>query len=73
MNLTWALVMQMVSGLDGQVLAGRVLMQLGSPDKAVTDTVREVTRILKKTQAADVPKVWLCNHESPVVQTLLPC
>lgn len=49
----------MVSGLDGQVLAGRVLMQLGSSEKAVTDTVKEVIRILKKTQATAVPQVKL--------------
>jgi len=49
----------MVSGLDGQILAGRVLMQLGSPEKAVTDTVKEVIRILKKTQATAVPQVKL--------------
>ncbi len=49
--------MQMVNGLDGEALAGRVLMQLGSPDKAVTEAVKEVIRILKKTQAASVPQV----------------
>lgn len=49
--------MQMVGGLDGEVLAGRVLMQLGSPQKAVTEAVREVIRILKKTQPASVPQV----------------
>ena len=57
MGLSLKCFMQMVSGLDGRILAGRVLVQLGSPDKAVTDAVREVIRILKKTQAAEVPQV----------------
>ena len=65
--------MQMVSGLDGQILAGRVLMQLGSPEKAVTDTVKEVIRILKKTQATAVPQVKLDfpNTDCPTAQLAL--
>lgn len=49
----------MVDGMDGEVLAGRVVMELGSPEKVVTEAVKEVIRILKKTQAASVPQVWL--------------
>lgn len=55
--------MQMVGGMDGEVLAGRVLMQLGSPEKAVTEAVKEVVRILKKSQAANVPQV--CRLHPP--------
>ena len=57
------------------VLAGRVLMQLGSPEKAVSDTVKEVIRILKKTQPAQVSQVFRLLHTpapcsaSPVLQT----
>ena len=60
--------MQMVDGMDGDILAGRVLMQLGSPEKAVTEAVKEVIRILKKTQAANVPQVWLHMTSSLSVQ-----
>ena len=49
--------MQAVGGADAMVLAGRVLMQLGSQEKAVSDAVKEVIRILKKTQPAQVPQV----------------
>ena len=51
--------MQAVGGADAMVLAGRVLMQLGSQQKAVSDAVKEVIRILKKTQPAKVPQVCL--------------
>ena len=53
---------QVVGGPAGERLAGRVLMQLGAPEKAVTDAVKEVIRILKKTQAARVPQVWMHGH-----------
>lgn len=48
--------MQALSGRDAEVLAGRVVMHLGSPDKAVADAVREVTRVLKKTNPDDLPE-----------------
>ena len=51
--------MQAMSGADAMVLAGRVLMQLGSQEKAVSDAVKEVIRILKKTQPAQVPQVCI--------------
>lgn len=57
--MSWKLDVQMVDGMDSEILAGRVVMQLGSPEKAVTEAVKEVIRILKKTQAASVPQVWL--------------
>ena len=67
--------MQAMGGADAMVLAGRVLMQLGSPEKAVSDAVKEVIRILKKTQPAEVPQVCsllqaaaLCSN-SPLLQT----
>lgn len=41
------------------VLAGKVLMQLGSQERAVSDGVKEVIRILKKTQPAQVPQVCI--------------
>ena len=40
-----------------RLLPGGVLMQLGSAEKAVTEAVKEVIRILKKMQAASVPQV----------------
>ena len=49
--------MQALGGADAMVLAGRVLMQLGSQEKAVLDAVKEVIRILKKTRPAQVPQV----------------
>ena len=57
--------MQAMGGADAMVLAGRVLMQLGSQERAVSDAVKEVIRILKKTQPAQVPQVCIymrCMH-----------
>ena len=51
--------MQALSGTDAMVLAGKVLMQLGSQERAVSDAVKEVIRILKKTQPAQVPQVCM--------------
>lgn len=58
---TCSLPMQMLGGMDARVLAGRVLMQLGAPQKAVADAAKEVVRILKKTQPANVPQVKLLS------------
>lgn len=63
--------MQALSGRDAEVLAACVVMHLGSPDKAVADAVREVTRILKKTKPDTLPKVLcpnLCLCSIPVAR-----
>lgn len=48
---------QALSSRDAEVLAGRLVMHLGSPDKAVADAVREVTRVLKKADPDALPEV----------------
>lgn len=49
--------LQALSGEDAEVLAARVVMYLGSAEKATADAVREVIRMLKKVDAQSLPNV----------------
>lgn len=48
-------------------------MHLGSPNKAVADAVREVTRVLKKAHPESLPEVGLCWRFCPAVHLIWVC
>ena len=48
---------QALGGEDWRWLAGRVVMHVGSPDRAVADVAREVARAVKKAAPDALPEV----------------
>ena len=62
---------QALGGKDWRWLAGRVVAHLGSADKAVADTAREVTRVIKKTNPNALPAVRRGHGDGDTDKVLL--
>jgi hypothetical protein len=62
--------LQAIAGEDGQLLAARLAMHLGSPDKGVADAVREVLRAIKKVDGDALPKVCTALATADIIVML---